>query len=257
MKPDWTPLTSELVIWRREGMSLPVWWRDDDAVADTPELERLSRLATDIGLPVHLAVIPKDAQPSLTRALAGQSSLVPVVHGWSHTNHAPEGAKKAEFGHPRSDARRELSLAVTRLKDQFGAAALPLFVPPWNRIEPGLLPALADAGYSGLSTYGPRDAVLATPGVVQINTHIDPVFWRGERGLVPPDELIAQLVATLRDRRAGRTDAGEPLGLLTHHLVHTADVWDFCGDVLRVLLDGGAVPADLVCLLQAGRSPSI
>jgi len=34
-------------------------------------------------------------------------------------------------------------------------------------------------------------------------------------------------VQHLADRRAGRADAGEPTGVMTHHLVHDAGCWDF------------------------------
>lgn len=254
---DWTPLTVELALWRRAGLELPVWWRDDDAVAATPALERLGLLAKEVGMPVHLAVIPHPVESSLSNALADDATLIPVIHGWRHVSHAPTGQKNAEFGHPRTDAEDELRHAIACLKEQFGSRLLPLFVPPWNRIEPSLLPVLTDAGYAGVSTYGPRKATFAAPDLVQVNTHIDPIFWRGDRGLVPPEKLLFDLVTTLTDRREGRTDPTEPLGLLTHHLVHTDDVWDFSRDIMRVLLDGGAIPADLRASLYAGRSPSI
>lgn len=257
MKADWTPLTAELAQWRRAGLSLPLWWRDDDAVAATPALERLALLAADTGMPLHLAVIPNLVEPSLVVALEECAALIPVVHGWRHTSHAPVGEKNAEFGHIRDGAEEELRDALSVLHSSFGKRLLPLFVPPWNRIAKDYLPALANAGYLGISTYGPRKAPLAPVGLAQINTHIDPIFWRGNRGLLPPDALISGIVSNLSDRREGGSDETEPLGLLTHHLVHTEDVWTFSGDVLRVLLDGGAVPADLGRLLQAGRSPSI
>ncbi len=92
---------------------------------------------------------------------------------------------------------------------------------------------------------------------MQVNTHVDPIFWRGDRGLVDPETLIADLVTTLQERRMEQADRDEPLGLLTHHLVHTEGVWAFTRDVIAVLLDEGAVPADIGALLQAGRKPSI
>ena len=83
---------------------------------------------------------------------------------------------------------------------------------------------------------------MPVPGLVQINTHIDPIFWRGTRGLVPPDTLVAQTVSLLRDRRQGRADRDEPLGYLTHHLVHDADIWEFSRQFLTELGNG---PVDL------------
>lgn len=242
MKFDWTPLRAELGLWRREGMPLPVWWRDDDAVADTPELSQLLRLSGELEVPVHVAVIPALVEDSLPSAL---ETAVPLVHGWQHISHSPQGVKKAEFGQPRGGAVDELMQALAVMRAQFGKTLLPIFVPPWNRIDAALTDHLRGAGYAGLSTYGPRKAPLAAEGVAQINTHIDPIFWRGHRGIADPETLITGIVETLRDRRMGRADGAEPLGLLTHHLVHTEGVWGFTADVLRVLLDGGAVPADL------------
>ena len=249
MKIDWSPLMSELALWRSDNLRLPLWWRDDVAVADTAALTRLTRLAQDSGLPVHIAVIPDLLEPSLPPAFDSAPSLIPVVHGWRHLSHAPQGAKNAESGHPRPPAAEELRAGIDRLHHAFGPPLMPLFVPPWNRIDPAYLPVLVDAGYRAVSTYGPRKTAMPTDGLHQINTHIDPIFWRGDRGLVPPDILVNGIVDTLRDRREGRSDKTEPLGLLTHHLVHTEDVWRFSGDLCRVLLDGGAVAADLRALL--------
>jgi hypothetical protein len=248
MKTDWSPLRAELATWRRENLPLPIWWRDDDAVAQTPALARLIALADRLDVPVHVAVIPDLIEPSLPPALE-TSRAIPVVHGWRHISHAQQGAKNAEFGHMRPTAPQELSDGWARLKTAFGARALPLFVPPWNRIGADVVASLPPAGYRAVSTYGPRKAVIAAPEVTQINTHIDPIFWRGHRGLVDPDTLVAGITATLFARRAGDTDPTEPLGLLTHHLVHTEDVWTFTHDVLSVLLDEGAQPADLSKLI--------
>lgn len=249
MKIDWTPLEIELALWRRADLALPLWWRDDDAIADTPALERLGKLSEDTGVPVHIAVIPDLIEASLPPALAQMPRLIPVVHGWRHISHAPAGAKNAEFGQPRKAAQDELRYGLERLKHHFGAALLPLFVPPWNRIDATYLPVLAAAGYAAVSTYGPRDVTFGTAGLHRINTHIDPVFWRGDRGLVTPETLVSGIASTLRNRREGHTDMTEPLGLLTHHLVHTEDVWNFSRDVLLVLQNGGAIPADLHTLL--------
>lgn len=257
MKVDWSPLTLELSLWRRDALPLSLWWRDDDAVASTPELSRLSAAASALGLPVHVAVIPALIEPTLAPEIFQDHNLIPVIHGWRHLSHAPKGAKNAEFGHMRDDAPSELDQAYIQMVEVFGPSLVPMFVPPWNRIAPEFLPVLAKAGYRGLSTYGPRASVQAAEGLVEINTHIDPIFWRGDRGLVEPQTLIGKLVTTLQDRRLNRADLNEPLGLLTHHLAHTDDVWTFSFDVLRVLLDGGAIPADIGTLLQAGRRPSI
>ncbi|WP_428927586.1 polysaccharide deacetylase family protein [Marinibacterium sp. SX1] len=234
MSPDWRPLEAEL---DRLDAPLPVWWRDDDAVRDTPALDRLIGLAEGTGWPLHLAVIPAHAEASLAARLARAPGVVAVTHGMAHANHAPEGSKKAEFGahRPVAEMAAEAGAARARLADLLGAEPAPMFVPPWNRVAPDLLPMLPDAGFAMISTFTPRDAPRAAPGLWRVNTHLDPIDWRGSRSLVDPDRLIAQMARDLADRRTGRTDPDEPYGLLTHHLVHDDPIRDFVAALLTCL----------------------
>lgn len=241
---DWAPLHSELQIWQSEGLSLPFWWRDDDAVSDTPALRELARLSSNAGLPVHIAVIPAHADASLSDYLASMSGLIPLVHGWAHENHAPPDEKKAEFGaHRPIDALREdAERGFGKLHGLFGSRLKPVFVPPWNRITPDVIPALPSLGYRILSTSTPRPQRWAADRLEQINTHIDPIDWKGTRGLMDEAVLIAHLTQLLQDRRSGMADASEPLGLLTHHLVHDPAIWSFCVRLVDLLMSGPAEP---------------
>ena len=242
MTPDWAPLDRELTRWQAAGLTLPLWWRDDDAVAPSPALDRLSTLSAQSGLPVHLAVIPAGATDDLARWRPPH--VIPVVHGWAHANHAPQGEKKAEFGLHRPIRERldDARQALTHLQDLFGPALRPLFVPPWNRIGSDMLPGLAEIGFDTLSTFTPRKAPRAAPGLAQINTHLDPIDWKGSRSLAPPDRLIAQIAAQLTDRREGRADNDEPYGILTHHLVHDDQIWQFTEEVISRLMCGPVLP---------------
>ncbi|KUP94452.1 polysaccharide deacetylase family protein [Tritonibacter horizontis] len=244
MTPDWDALDAELELWTAAGLRLPLWWRDDDAVAGSAALTRLEALAAACDIPVHLAVIPEGAGADLAEIVQTSSHLVPVVHGWAHSNHAPDDRKTCEFPstRPVDEALNDAEQGIDRLKHLFGPRLQPMFVPPWNRISPGLLPWLAGLGYAALSTYGPRKRELAAPGLVQINTHIDPIDWKGSRSLLPQDQILAPLLLQLQARREGRQDRTEPLGLLTHHLVHDAAIWEFSETLLRRLLDGPAHP---------------
>ena len=247
---DWSPLRRELAAWRADGLDLPIWWRDDDAITVTPALDQLERLAERLALPVHLAVIPAHAEAALAERLRSAHVLHALVHGWAHENHEPAGRKKAEFGSPRPQAADELADALTRLEAIFGADLLAVFVPPWNRLHPDHLALLVQAGYRGLSTFGPREHAHPRPGLLALNTHVDPIDWKGTRGLIDPARLLAQIAGLLRDRREGRADRGEPFGYLTHHLVHDPEVWQFSEAFLAELLDGGARPQDIGPLLE-------
>ena len=245
MTVDWSRLKSELAIWRSEGRHLPIWWRDDDAIEDTPELTKLLILSDKLSCPVHLAVIPKPATSGLVTVCQDAENAIPVVHGWTHQSHAPMGKKKAEFGHPRAGALDETSAALSRMRELFGTRLLEMFVPPWNRIDDSVVAGLGAQGYRMVSTYTPRKA-RDVAGMVQINTHVDPIFWRNGGGLADPEALIAGLVKVLEDRRMGATDTEEPLGFLTHHLVHDAAIWSFTERCLSELLEGGASPCNLL-----------
>ncbi|MCR9125734.1 MAG: polysaccharide deacetylase family protein [Rhodobacteraceae bacterium] len=241
-RADWTPLRAALARMRDAGLRVPLWWRDDDATDASPALTRLADLADAVAVPVHLATVPANALPVLA-GIAAKRRFVPVVHGWAHVSHAPAHEKKAEFGahRPLPVLVGEARAGLTRLRGIFGADCAPMFVPPWNRISPDLAAQLPAAGFASLSTFGPR-ARADQGGVALINTHVDPIDWRGHRGLRDPADLIAATVARLDARRAGHEDATEPLGLLTHHLVHDDAIWDFTAGWLDEMKQG---PVDI------------
>ncbi len=243
MTADWTVLDTELAAWDQAGLPLPLWWRDDDAIEPTPALEQLCDMADRMGLPVHLAIIPAFVQDGLVDTVSDRL-LIPVVHGWSHHNHTTGMQKKAEYptNRPLVEMTGEVSKSLATLTDLFGDALYPLFVPPWNRIAPELIAELPAAGYAALSTFAPRKAATAAPGLTRINTHLDPIAWRDEKSLINPEDLIAQVARQLADRRTGTADNDEPYGILTHHLVHDDAIWDFTEQLISRLLRGPATP---------------
>ena len=239
MNCDWSPLDDALAACRRDAVPLAFWWRDDDAKAPGAALDRLELLSRHIDLPVHLAIVPAHAQQSLAASL-DTDRLIPVIHGWAHRDHSGGVGKKNEFLNPRDDAIRDTAKAMAHMRSLFGAALRPMFVPPWNRINDDVTQALARQGFSALSTFGPRKSADAAIGLVRINTHIDPIWWKGTRDLMDPDQLIAQAAGHLDARRRRVEDPVEPFGLLTHHLVHTDAIWDFTATFAKRVLDGGA-----------------
>jgi hypothetical protein len=103
-----------------------------------------------------------------------------------------------------------------------------VLVPPWNRVSStGLVAALPGAGFCGLSRFGPRKRIDACAGLVQVNTHVDVIDWRGSRGFVGTQAALAQTLAHLQARRLANADPMEPTGLLTHHAVHDEATWVF------------------------------
>lgn len=239
MRFDFHPLQEALRRARSAGYAPAIWWRDDDAIEPTPALEQLQSLAESAEVPVHLAIIPKLATRTLPEALSPDLT-VPLVHGWAHENHSHTGAKKAEFGQTRPGALAELEDGLKRMSALFPTLQ-PVFVPPWNRIAEAFLQELPRLGYRALSTFTDRKQPLAAPDLWQINTHVDPIFWKGTRDLVSPEELVARTVSAIDARLEKRADPSEPIGLLTHHLVHSPAIWDFSKRWLVEMQAGGAI----------------
>ena len=230
----WDDLARECDAWAAAGRAVELWWRDDDAVADTPALRRLLEVTRDRA-PVALAVIPATLTPSLAPLLAADVKNISVLqHGYDHGNRGAADAKKSEFPptRPAAEVAHALAAGRDRLRDSFTERFVPALTPPWNRFDPRHLPLLPDLGYRGLTTYLPRKNALAAPGVAQINTHVDVIDWRGARnstrkGFLGLDPTLDLLVGHLAAKRTGQADASEPTGLLTHHLVHDTETWKF------------------------------
>ena len=217
-----------------------MWWRDDDAERPTPALDRLLGLAA--GVPLALAVIPGRAVAPLAQLLAACPGARVLQHGWMHANHAAADEKKCELGpqRPLPLIMDELAAGWRRLAGLFGPLAIAVLTPPWNRMSEGLVPLLATAGYLGLSTAGPRRQAEPSPGLRQVNTHADLAAWPSGR-FIGSASALGLVVAHLAARRAGRIDAAEPTGLLTHHLVMDRDTAIFIARFLALTREHRAV----------------
>jgi hypothetical protein len=233
---EWADLVAELDRWGEAGRVATLWWRDDDAVAPTPELDALLRLAPEV--PLALAVIPADARPDLAVALAAFPQVTVLQHGWRHANHAANG-KKSEFpsGRPAADVAVELAEGHARLVGLFSPRALPVFVPPWNRFAAEFLPLLGAAGIAGLSSMASPEAPELPRDVARIDVHVDLVAWKGDLGFIGVPAALAGLVGQLRARRLGVGDPAAATGILTHHLVMDRATAGFL-DRLIALIDG-------------------
>ncbi len=213
---------------KRRSRQIEFWWRDDDAEDGTPALEQLLALAKYHELPLALAVIPKGATRALAERLQPEPRVAVLQHGWQHKNHAAEGEKKIELGgkRPPSDVFDELRRGRDRLRALF-PHSLPVLVPPWNRIAENVSDALDEVGLSGLSTFGPAPADKPH----QVNTHLDIFEWRPVRRPLSRGAAYAGLASELERRLDGMP---EPIGILTHHLVHEEASWVLLGEIFTL-----------------------
>jgi hypothetical protein len=231
-------LQRELESWEAAGLRACLWWRDDDAVTVTPQLKSLLAAADQAGVSIGIAVVPDKADATLAERLRATPAAI-WQHGWRHHNY---GGWSGEFG-----GSRDLSTMVADAKA--GKAAMDavfgsqgwqrVFVPPYHALAMSFKAEMSRLGYLGLSAGSPL-----TPrfdGLLEVNAEIDITNWH-TRTFLGADKVAEMLVKQLVDRRTGpRNRRHEPIGILSHHLVHDKKVFDFLGELFVFLSSSGGV----------------
>lgn len=225
---SWLQLETALDDAVGRGETIRFWWRDDDAGRTSPAFSRLLEMAESRNLQLALAVVPAWLEPDVQGQIAGNAEVTVLQHGYAHVDHARKDAKSIELG-GRSIERitKDLKTGFAILEDAFGAAFDPVLVPPWNRIDQKLYRHLRACGYRGLSVFGSRDDPDIVPGITLVNTHIDPIDWRGTRGFLGEEVMLGRLMDQL--------DLDEPIGILSHHLVMDEPCWTFLERLFSLL----------------------
>ena len=229
----WLPLSAELRRWAEAGRRPRFWLRDDDATAPTPALDRLLGLAAAHGVPVTVAVLPQGERlAALAARLAEAPGISVVQHGTDHVNRRPAGQAPGEFqaGVEPAVVAAALLPARARLAAAF-PGLLPVYSPPWNRLQPQLAVVLQDAGILAVTAGDSLERAWA--GLLRIDARADLLRWTTPPRALHPLHCALRLARRLADaRRAGRWD--EALGVITHHLVHDEAAWERLEQVFRV-----------------------
>jgi hypothetical protein len=209
------------------------WWRDDDAGAVTPALTRLLSMSREFGTPVSLAVIPVRLEAPLIEIMREHRDLDVLVHGFAHRTHAPEGQPKCEFPltRPIEEMRADMSNALALLREAFPQNTIPVFVPPWNRLPPQLMPVLKECGYVGFSaaSLSPPESLMRKDGLKQSDGHFSLVAWKSTAQLADANEIAKRLAKQIR------SGPKAPFCILTHHRAHNEEIWAFCEKFLKLL----------------------
>jgi hypothetical protein len=219
---DLSPLIDELDAWNAAGLTATFWWRDDDAVEPTEQLDHLFAVAQSV--PIALAVVSGVATPKLAERLKGHRGTTVLQHGWQHTNHGGSPDDPTEYPGSRAaaDVLREFQDGRERMSSLFGDLFWPVFAPPYHGFDDKFLPLLAQSGLWSISRRGPRTGAAKTAKIFEGNVHTGVLRW-------------PRLVEHLRGRRLGTYDADEPTGLLTHHLVETSASYDLIKRIVDVI----------------------
>jgi len=215
-------LEHELSLWRKAGHQPILWWRDDDARVPSPALDRL--LAVRADLPISLAVIPDCDLAPLSARLIQEAGLAISQHGVDHQNRRAQGEKRSEYPWGTTLETKTQSILQGQKKLEAVGLAPAFYTPPWNSFDESLLAALRSCGYRIFSAgiYGKPSGEID-----HVGAELDVLRWKHE----PPKfkgkrRIFAALRAQL-ERRRKKGQWAEPIGILTHHLVHDDATWDF------------------------------
>ncbi|WP_163834020.1 polysaccharide deacetylase family protein [Spartinivicinus ruber] len=230
---SWQQLATEIKTWEKAKKTITLWWRDDDAHANSPALEQLIQLTHTHQIPVCLAVIPSQLELSLIELVEQYPLVWLSQHGYSHQNHAPADQRKCELGTNRlfEVIASELLTGQNILQQALPKQFFPILVPPWNRMAKALINELANMHYIGLSTLGPR---TTRKDLVVQNVHVDIINWK-QRQFAGEQHCLEQLTQHLKARRLNQVDCQEATGLMTHHLAHDDGCWQFCQQLCEFL----------------------
>ena len=221
---SWDELRAALDGVAARGEAIRVWWRDDDAGRDHPALTRLLELAERHDLPLALAVVPMWLDANTQARIAASPNATVLQHGFAHADHAAPEGRSIELGGrdpgPSSASwqRPGHARGCVRLCLPGGAGAA--LEPAGHR--PGRAPDRLRVRRPVHLRPARRRQGRAGPG--QVNTHLDPVDWRGTRLFVGETAALTRLVAVL--------DAEEPIGILSHHLAMDEAGWAFLDRLL-------------------------
>jgi len=214
-------LNHEQAIWRRAWHVPVLWWRDDDAREPTWQLDRLLEVRRD--LPLMLAVIPDVDLHPLANRLGAAADVAVAQHGVDHGNKLAPGGPRSEFRASAAQAEINASLAAGRAR--LVAAGLPpvTFVPPWNEASDRLITGIVEAKYD---SYSIGINGCARDGLKHVGAQVDILRWKGKPHFKGRRRVFDAIRKQLEDRRK-RGAFNEPLGILTHHLVHDDAAWQF------------------------------
>jgi len=186
-----------------------VFFRNDDLGWMPPQFLRLAELFRSQDAKLCAAAIPMSCletyKPSPFRDYS--KNLEVHVHGFTHLDFEGSG-KKAEFGAARgaNAASSDLVRGFEIISDLFPDCFSPVFTPPWNRIDPKLIPVLKDSGYRAISTDGP--ARFAGSGLQELNVTVD--LHTNKKGRPSIDQILEYVESS-----------SNPVGIMLHHKVMT------------------------------------
>jgi hypothetical protein len=249
-------LARELDRWKANRLIANFWWRDDDAQFANDAFKRLTDLAGSESLPLVLAVSPMLMTDGFVARLNSLRDVSIAAHGYRHINHAT-APLKGEFGPDRSleVMRREIEELAGEFAVRFPNRGIAMFVPPWHGLDPRLVSDLARVGFKVLSMFEsrvtrglglaagqlsaiglalPRRSIKLRRGSIQrLDCSVSVLSYEGGN-ITGNRRIFEKAVRALSARRLGFLPVAQPIGILTHHLLHDEDAWKYLSQILTL-----------------------
>lgn len=213
------------------GRQATVFLRADDIAIPSASQNRLLETFIRHQAPLCPAVVPTWMTPARWQeigALVGHHHQLFAwhQHGWNHRNHQFQG-KKQEFGSGLSGAEKARMIAAgrARLTAILGDHFLPVFTPPWNRVDLETLQALREQGFGAISRYR-GDKLAPPPGLPDIFANVDLHTRKEASGELAWQGVFAELTQALEEGR---------VGLMLHHQRMNQAAFIFLERVLELL----------------------
>ena len=190
-----------------------VFFRADDIAIPSARQNRLLELFARHDAPLCAAIVPAWLNRSRWQAVCHcvqdkHRLFAWHQHGWIHHNHETAG-KKQEFGPGASheQKRRDILRGRDKLTDILGEHFLPVFTPPWNRLDLDTMHILQELGFRAISRYR-GDRLPTLPGLPDLSVNVDLHTRREDSAEAGWEGLLAELDQALATGVAG---------LMIHH----------------------------------------
>ncbi len=214
--PDNWEARLEELFRKHSGKIPPVFFRADDIGAWGQGLHAMLRLFKHHGMPLALAVVPAWINSRRIEKICEKVDISDSLwgwhqHGWRHINWNKDG-KKAEFCKSRSREQQwaDIWKGHTKLVDLFGSNFVPVFTPPWNRLDLTTLDVLQHLGFRAVSMDGPfprgaKKTVRLGNFRIMLDLHTRKVQYEAYAF----DELLKDLDTVFAHKN--------PVGIMIHH----------------------------------------
>ena len=236
---DWADLVAELDRWGEAGRVATLWWRDDDAVAATPQLATLLRVAG--GSAGCAGGDPGPRDRGFGRC-PGRRARRPGCCSTAGVTRTMRQGKKSEYPSGLS-----ASVVAAEIAAGTGLPRRAVRVTRAAGVRAAVEPHRAGAARRSRRSRdrGPLDDRLANktravrppcrPGLALIDVHVDLTDWKGGRRFIGAAAALGALVAWLRRAGSAMRPPAGPIGILTHHLIMDRETAAFVEALLRAV----------------------